>query len=265
MKAYDLFTGEAVKPIRAYDDLVAISKASKIPLSNIELLTQILKNSDIELTLKTIGTGFAARTVTVGTTPVEIIKKAKYPRGYILLNSTPTTGLTTGYNVYPQTTITTPATVYSNALGVAAYLKAHAFLNITGMTGVVTVQVNLRTYDPISNNPATVQNDIFSSPTTTGTFYAYLGELGIGGNIDFEISASGGTNITLAINVLLKYGIGGTASGFTNNIYIGGSDVTVTNGYPLMEGQKETFFLKDGVALYAVSQGSVSLKIFELQ
>ncbi len=263
---FDMYKGEPAKLTRSYEDFRSISKTTRMPLTSSELLAQILHNLDIEVLLKTIGQGFASRTITVTTTPVEIIPPAKNPRGYIILNPTPSSGLTTPITLLPsalRTTVGSPYTSVSN--GVASYLEAHIFLSITANNGAPTVAIDMYALDPLSGNYALTQADIFTSPSAVGTYYANIGSLGVATDFQCLATLTGGVSSTFSVSGVLKNGVPGSLTGLSNTVYIAGRDVTVTNGYPILEGNKETFFLRENVALYAVSAGSVTLKVFELQ
>jgi hypothetical protein len=64
---------------------------------------------------------------------------------------------------------------------------------------------------------------------------------------------------------VLKEGLPGTSSGVSQTIFIGGSGVTSTAGYPILSGEQKQFYLLENVNLYAVTNGpSLSLNVFEL-
>jgi hypothetical protein len=46
-------------------------------------------------------------------------------------------------------------------------------------------------------------------------------------------------------------------------IYIGGADVTTTNGFLIHKGEQQTINLPEGVALYAVSSNSETLYVLQ--
>jgi hypothetical protein len=262
----DIFTGKVTFPVRSYPEFSAISEVTKKPLSSNELLKHILRNTDIDILLKSIGTAFAGRPVTVTTSPTLIIPKSKQPRGYIIINPTSGVGLTTSSTLFPSAVYTTAGSPYtSTSLGVANYMKAHLYLNVTAVTGPPTIAVDIETYDPVSGTWGTALYDIFGSPSAIGTYYAYIGEQGMADTIRAKATLSGGTDATFSLSIVLKEGVAGSASGTANNVYIGGPDVNSTHGYVIMEGQKEVFFLRENVELYAIADSNITIKIFELQ
>lgn len=207
-----------------------------------------------------INRGLIARTVTVPTTALEVVN-AKFLRGYIFLNPATSTGLTSAGTILTSAARTT--TGQSSSQGVANFLEGHFFLDVTSVPGGgATLDVRLEALDPATLNWAVVQ-DLFSGITATGTEYAFPGTFGLATDMRVSWEISSGT-FTFSVGFVLKNGLAGTSSGVNQTIFIGGPGVTVTNGFPLLEGQKEQFFLRENTQLFAVANSSLPLKIFEL-
>ena len=147
------------------------------------------------------------------------------------------------------------------SLGVANYLKAHFHLDVTAVTG--TWDINLQSQDPASNNWATAQN-IFSSITAVGTYYADVGELGVCTDLAIEYDPTSAGSITFSISCTLKNGILGSGTGLSKIISVGGPGVSTTSGYPLLEGIEKAFIVGENVSVYGIAATSLTLKVFRL-
>lgn len=263
----DLLTGEISKPVRSYDDFKAIIKSSKRELGSNDLLKQILRLLEIDILLKSIGMASASRNVTVSTTPVQIIAPERTQRGYIILNPSQSVGLTTSQTLFASATRTTAGSPYTSSnIGVANYLDSHLFLDISATVGTPTIQIDVYALDSLSGNYAITQSDIFTLPSAVGTYYGYIGRLGVGTDLRVIATLVGGTSSTFSLSCLNKEGVGGASTGLSQTAYLlGNSAVSTVNGFSLLEGQKETWFLRENASLWAVSGTSITLKIFELQ
>jgi len=245
-----------------YDPLDARSRESGELLDNNALLKYILKNTDIDILLKTIGNAFFPRVITIGTTPSEIIAPNRSPRGYILINANQTiSGIVTAVTVFPAATVFPVGVTNSTAINVSGHGGAAFFLNITEATaGPMTV--DLQSQDPLSGNWTTVQSDLFSGAVAVGTYYANVGGLGIDQNARLVVTVAGDT-FTGSISATLKPALAGNVSG--GAIFIGGPDVNTTIGFPILAGTRETFYLKENTALFGVAVAATALNLFELQ
>lgn len=239
-----------------------------------ELLQKLEGHSGDIVRSFSIDRGFIGRSVNITTTATKIITST-YARGYRILNPAASAGLTTTSTLIPSTSFSAgdsgdtqdsgnnPNSV--GPLGVANYQELRLFLDISAISGA-TVTVNAQSKDPISGNWVTVQSSVFSE-TTTGTFYANLGNEGIDNSFAISYTVTGGT-ATCSLGGILKNGLAGSSTGLTNKVYIAALDsVNATMGFPLLEGQEFNFFAAENTEIWAVSEssGGIPLKIFELQ
>jgi hypothetical protein len=256
-------TGIIGRTTAFYDPYDARARDTNEILTNQQLLSYILRNSDIDVLLRTIGNAFFPRSVTVLATPTEIIAPNRAPRGYILINpNTTVSGVVTDVTVFAAGNVFAVAATPSAAINVSGHGGAAFIMNVTEVSaGPVTV--DLQTQDPISGNWATAQSDIFSGAgTATGTFYANVGGIGIDENARLLVTVAGDT-MTASIAAILKPQLSGTISGPT--VFLGNSDVNTTVGFPLLGGQREVFYLKENTPLFGVAVASTNVRVFELQ
>lgn len=248
-----------------YDPLDAVDRETLRPLDNNALLKQILKNSDIDILLRTIGNAFFPRVVTVGTSPTLLIAPNRYPRGYILINpNTTVSSVATSVTVFPAATVFPVGTTTSAAINVGGHGGAAFFANVTDGSAGPGTSVNVQSQDPISGNWATVQTDIFGwgGLAPVGTFYANIGAIGVDVQMRLQVVV-GGDSMTASIAAVLKPSLAGTIAGPT--AFIGNEDVNLTIGYPVLSGQKEVFYLRENTPLFGIAAAPVNLNIFELQ
>lgn len=244
-----------------YDPLVAVQRETLQPLSNNDALIHILKNTDIDILLRTLGTAFFPRRVTVGTTPTLIIAPNRYPRGYILINpNTTVSSVVTTVTVFASQTFPV-ATTNSAPVNVSGHGGAAFIMDITEPSAG-PVSVNLQSQDPLTGNWATAQTDIFSGARTIGTFYANVGALGIDQMMRLQMVVAGDT-MDASVSAILKPSLAGTIAGPT--IFLGNSDVNTTIGFPLLSGSRETWYLRENTPIYAIAVASTPLNLFELQ
>ncbi len=139
------------------------------------------------------------------------------------------------------------------------------FLDISANAGADTIQIGALTQDPLSNNWAISQLDIFISPATVGTYYQSLGSLGVDENfaINWAVTNVAGPGPTFSLSYIIKDA--SAAFSLSNTIYIGSAGVTSTSGYPLLEGKELPLFLHSNVELWAVSNvaSGLNLRIFD--
>ena len=257
-----LQTGIIGRTTAFYDPYDARSRESNKLLDNNELLRYILKNSDIDVLLRTIGNAFFPRSITVGTAPTEIIAPNRSPRGYILINpNTTVSGVVTDVTVFAAGTVFAVAATPSASINVSGHGGATFIMNVTeASAGPVTV--DLQSQDPISGNWVTVQSDIFSGASAVGTYHAPVGSIGIDENARLLVTVAGDT-MSASIAAILKPQLAGTVSGPT--VFLGSQDVNTTVGFPLLGGQKEVFYLRENTPLFGVAVASTDVRLFELQ
>jgi hypothetical protein len=260
-----LQTGIIGRQTSFYDPYDARSRETNQPLDNNELLRYILKNTDIDVLLRTLGNAFFPRSIDVLTTRTEIIAPNRSPKGYILINpNTTVSGVVTTVTVFPAGTVFPVGVTNSAAINVSGHGGAAFILNVTEASAGLG-SVDLQTQDPISGNWATAQADIFNfgpGPIAVGTYYANAGIVGIDQNARLVVTV-GGDTMTGSIAAMLKPALAGTISGPT--IFLGGPDVNTTIGYPLLAGQKETIYLKENTPLFGIAVATTNLRLFELQ
>lgn len=208
--------------------------------------------------------GLIGRVETITSTPRLIINQQEQGgRGYLLLNPAGVVGLTAKGTLLSSTTIVGALTAQSGSLGVANYKTAKLFVNATFTAGAGPVTIDIQTLDPITGTVLFISQTL--SLIATGKTYVDLGTLGVDTDLSVLVTVPAGTTITIAIGFVLKDGLDGTSAGVTQTIFMGGSGVTSTAGYPLLSGKERSFYLMENVQLYAVTAGpSLSMNIFEL-
>lgn len=260
----DDIAGVGIRAIQTvwYDPLRALNRDTNTDLTNNDLLRYILKNTDIDVLLKTLGNAFFPRSITVGTTPTVVIAPNRYPRGYVLINpNTTVSGVVTNVTVFAAGTVFPVGPTNSGTINVAGHGGAAFILNITEASAG-PVSIDLQTLDPISGNWATAQSDIFAGAAAIGTYYANVGGIGIDENARLVVTVAG-DSMTASIAAILKPALAGTVAG--PSIFLGNEDVTTTLGFPLLSGQKETLYLKENTPLFGIAAAPTNLRLFELQ
>lgn len=249
------------RTVSFYEPYEARDRESGQPLDNNELLRRILKNTDIDILLRTLGNAFFPRSITVGAAPTLLVAPNRYPRGYIFINpSTTVTSVVSTVTVFASQVFPVGVT-NSASINVAGHGGAAFFMNITeASAGPVTVDA--QSQDPVTGNWANTQLDIFGGASGLGIFYANIGSLGVDQNLRLVMNVAG-DSMTASIGAVLKPALAGTVAGPT--IFLGGPDVTTTIGYPLLGGQKEVLFLKENTPLFGIAAAATNLRLFELQ
>lgn len=222
------------------------------------LLSRIAEDTGILSSTAVLKRGLLGRTVIINTTPTLVVN-SEYLRGYIFLNPNELAGATSAGTLLASATRS--ATGSSAALGVANFLLAHYYVVITAVGGGGLLTLNLETLDPASGTWIVAQTLVAGAGV--GSTYAYVGELGTATDSRLSWSIPAGT-VTFSAGFVLKNGLIGTSSGTSQTIYLGGPGVTIESGFPLLNGQKEKFFLEENLQLYAVAESTLPLKVFEL-
>lgn len=259
-------TGIVGEQISLYDPYRAIDRRDLKDLDNNAALIRILKNSDIDILLRTIGNAFFPRVITVGTSPTLIIAPNRFPRGYILVNANSSlTGIVTTTALFAAGTVLPIGTTNTAAQAVSGYGTARFFLDVTEASAGPNTSFDLQTQDPVSGNWATAQKDIFQfggAGAAVGTYYANVGGIGVDTQMRIAAIVDGDT-MTCSLGMVLKPALAATIAGAS--VFLGGPDVNTTIGYPILSGSKESFYLKENTAIYGVATGSTTLNVFELQ
>jgi len=241
----------------------SISSAN-VPMSlSEELLSKIKGDTGIISSTMVLSRGLIGRNITVTTTPQMVID-AQFLRGYILLNPNELTGATAAGTLLASAShgaATADPTGNSGTLGVANYLEGHFFVSVSAVSGGALVTVTLQALDPTSGAWFDVQALV--SGVGVSNTYAFVGSVGTATDIRVSWSVPAG-DATFSVGYVLKNGLIGTSSGISQTIYIGGPEVSVVSGFPLLNGQSERFFLKENVQLWAVANATLPMKIFEL-
>lgn len=207
----------------------------------------------------TITRPFRTTTLTITTSPQKILIPP-HPNAYLVSNPALTVGLTSTVTVYSGT-VNAAGNTQASPVGVANYIRSHFHINVTAVTG--EWEIIGQTRDPISGNWADITN-LYSGINATGTYYSSLGELGIVSDFAVRWNPVAAGSITFSLAMTLKVGAPGSGGGLARTIYLGGSDITTTNGYPLFEGRDRVFVLGEEVELWALSEVSTTLKVFSL-
>lgn len=228
-----------------------------------QYLSRIADDTSAISSTLVLSRGLLGRTVLVTTVP-QLIINAEFLRGYILLNPNETAGATAAGTLLASASrgvTTADATGNSSTLGVANFLSAHYFVNVTAVAGGGTLDVVLQALDPVSGTFFDVQNLVLG--VGVSSTYGYVGELGTPTDIRVRWNIPAG-DVTFSVGFVLKNGLIGTSSGISQTIFLGGPGVTVESGFPLLNAQSQKFFLRENVQLYAVANATLPLKIFEL-
>lgn len=207
--------------------------------------------------------------ITVGTTPTLILKPPhEWP--YILANPSLSIGVTSSTILLGSTgptyqTISAAGNTQVSPLGVSSYAEVHAHFRVNAVVGTPSLNVYTQSKDPGSGLWFDVQA-ILSGITAPGNYYLPLGNMGI--VTDFAIRWDGTLSVTDTLDTIftitLKGGTEKAAGGLARTIYIGGPDVSATNGYPIFEGQQVPINLSPDMPLYAIAGVSTSLKLFTI-
>jgi len=245
--------------ILRFDNYAAMFRNTSEDMSTHDLMKVLLKIQQQRFNLETLGNAFTPFSVTVGTTPTQILAPNKTPRGYLFLNPSQTVnGITTDTTMFASAS-RGAGTVTSTEVNVQAFRTSRFFLNVT--VSPTTLVVNLQTRDPLTLNWATAQSDIFSSVVATGTYYVDTGEIGTDDFVRLQTVSTGTGTWSLAM--ISKEAYGGTVS--PPGIFLGNANVSTAFGYPILGGQEKRFLLMDNTPLYGVALVATPLSIFQLQ
>lgn len=221
-------------------------------------LDRIARDTNILSSITLLKRGLFGRTVTVTTTP-QLIVRADFLRGYIFLNPNLLAGATSAGTLLTSTLQV--ATGNSAALGVANFLGAHFFVDVTAVAGGGLLTLVLQALDPATGVWMDVQNLVTSIGVSSA--YVFVDAFGVATDLRVQWSIPVGS-ATFSVGFVLKNGLVGTSSGLSQTIFLGGPEVSVESGFPLLNGQSERFFLQENVQLWAVANATLPFKIFEL-
>lgn len=243
------------------DGTISESGVGMSPLDT--YLDRIARDTNILSSVTLLKRGLFGRTVTVTTTP-QLIVNAEFLRGYIFLNPNLLAGATSAGTLLALASrgaATANATGNSAALGVANFLAGHFFISVTAVSGGALVTVVLQALDPVTGTWMDVQNLV--TGVGVSNTYAFVDAVGVATDLRVRWSIPAG-DATFSVGFVLKNGLVGTSAGVSQTIFLGGPEVSVDSGFPLLNGQSERFFLQENVQLWAVANATLPMKIFEL-
>lgn len=200
-----------------------------------------------------------SQAVTVGTTPTQLITPPhEWP--YIVANPSLSTGLTSTQTVKSGTE-TAAGNTQATAIGVANYLDAHLFLNVTAVTGTWDFVTQVM----IPGTSTWIDSQLaFQAVAGTGAYYSNIGGNGLVTDFAARWNPTSAGSITFSLYLTLKNGTQGGAAGTSRTIFLGGPDVTVDSGIPLFESEKIPLNLGPNVTLYAIANASIAVKVFRI-
>lgn len=238
----------------------------------IDILLNIDRNLAVLTKLNSITKGFIARSVTIGTTPTLIISSPR-AKGILILNPALSAGLTnSGTLLALAARAAGTYTTEASPLGVANFLTARLFLNITANATPLALTVSAESRDQTALNWVLTQADVFAGQNAvfavnTPNYYASLGELGVDVELALRATVGAGAGtITFGVNYTLKNGIAGTSTGVATTIYLNASDgVSSVSGWPLLSGEKLPLLVNENTELWGVALGAgQEIRVFEL-
>lgn len=253
--------------IAGFGRIVPMSGRSDIirpKLDSNEYLRSIAGATATLMQLETLGRGYSAQVITVGVTPT-LIYRSSQPRGIMLLNPARSAGLTKPLTLLPLAARAVGAgDTTATPTGVGNYRTLALFLNVTVNGGGGTLQIDALTKDPLSGLWATSQSNVFGGLAAVGTYYVQLGALGVDSNFALAWTV-GVAAITFSVSGVEKDGLPGSSSGLDQTVYIGAtSGINTTSGFPILEGAKEKFFIREETDVFGVAATPVNIKLFNL-
>jgi len=203
---------------------------------------------------------FLGEAVLVNTTPT-LIKQTSRAQPYLLLNPAKSLGLTNTAVAF-NGTASGSGTSESNPIGVAGYMEAHIFINITAVTG--TWDIGTQALDPTTGNWVNTQT-LVAATGTTGEQYYYIKSMGVATDLAFFWTQDTAGSITMSITVVLKLGSGGSSLGLSQSLFLGSSSgVSPVSGFPLLEGTSQNFILAENMQLWGIALVPLTINLFQL-
>ena len=228
-----------------------------------EYLASIANSTGILASTAVLNRGLIGRTVTVGITPTLLVR-SQFLKGYMFLNPSQIIGVTSFGTLLVSGTQTSNGNIESSSLGVANFRDMHLFLDVTAVSGATpTLDIIAQAYDPASAKWADTQA-LWSGINSTGISYSNPGGLGIATDFSIRWVVSGGASFTFSIGYVLKDGLPGSEAGIAKSIYLGGPGVSVSSGFPLLEGQSRSWYMNENTELWGIASTALDIKIFEL-
>lgn len=209
--------------------------------------------------------GLLGRNVTIGTEQTSLARAARL-KGYLFLNPTASVGLTTTVVGLANSILLADGNTQASPIGVATFREIHVFVNLSDTDGgATTFTLFQQAQDPLSLEWTDVQ--MLLSTAVVGTYYVTPAAIGVATDLAFRWTLAGGTpTATVSISVVLKDGLAGSSiSGLANIIYLGPNGVSTESGFPLLEGQSRSFYLRENLELYGIANATgLTLRVFEL-
>lgn len=199
----------------------------------------------------------ATEIVTVGTEPT-LLLSPPHPRVYIIYN--PARIAAPDYaiiNLFDGETDSAGDTT-ADPIGVTGYKNCHLHLTVRSITG--TWKFAQLALDPYTSEWAEVQ--VFRTVDSAGTYYNFFENFGIVTDLAFKWYPETSGTINFALTITLKEGVGGIA--VERTVYLGGRNVTVDTGYPLLESQKVGILPAQNLEIWAVAKIETPVKIYRL-
>ena len=199
----------------------------------------------------------ATEIITVGTEPT-LLLSPPHPRVYIIYN--PARIVAPDYaivNLFDGETDSAGDTT-AEPIGVTGYKNCHLHLTVRSISG--TWKFAQLVLDPYTSEWAEVQ--VFRTVDSTGAYYDYFENFGIATDIAFRWYPETSGTINFALTITLKEGVGGIA--VERTVYLGGRNVTVDTGYPLMESQKVGILPAQNLEIWAVAKVETYVKVYRL-
>lgn len=219
-----------------------------------------------------VSRGLVGQSFNIGTTATRVVRSDRL-KGYLFLNPITAVSSVLSGQINVGTVTGSGNTLesgFDGAIDVSLYRDLHVFVNVTDTdSGTTTLTLNLLTGFPISTPTSSTFNPISQVLLTTATVgyhYVNAGSVGMGTNIGFSWSVSGGSpTATFSIEYVLKDGLPGSTSSALGTIYLGPGGVTTVSGFPILSGRQQAFYIRENIDIYAIGGTSgLSLRVFEL-
>ena len=216
----------------------------------------------------TLDKAYRTQQIGIGTTPILVIETFR-PMAYLVANpSAAQTTLATSpvieESIFPLQS-RAPGTFFAptSAIDVSNYEEGHLYLRITavGAGGRVTIGT---TEEDLGGNVYTTQvPSNLSKKAAPGTFYAYLGSLGVARR--FGLAARVETaNVTFSVDFVAKCPCTTSSTISEPNIFLGNQDVTVASGFALTPAERIILTMAENTRLFAISSQATILHILEM-
>lgn len=200
--------------------------------------------------------------LTVGSTPL-LVAQPPHVWPYYISNPSLSVGVTNTNVMVDGLNKVAAGNLDLSPVSVAGYTNCHFFLHVTAVNG--TWDFFQRTLVPFTASTTYMDvQKIFAGINAIGDYYAPVGNMGIVTDMSVRWIPTAAGNITFSLVAVLKEGSLQTSGSLSKTIYLGGSDVSISNGMPLYEGESKTIFLGPEITLYAIASAASTLKLITL-